>query len=136
MTKEWELTLPGSFNRRVEEGNLVIWRPGLTFWIAVWGNDHASSSEARLADLRRDASPQRENERSSSDASVLRYSYELKESDPGRTPTSYVALYSFSVAPGGHVQLAAYCDGEADLQAAYGVAQSVSTVNGATIARN
>jgi hypothetical protein len=38
LTEEWAIHLPEKFARRVEEGNLVLWRPGLTIWLAAWGN--------------------------------------------------------------------------------------------------
>jgi lipopolysaccharide/colanic/teichoic acid biosynthesis glycosyltransferase len=41
MTPEWALVLPEKFNRRIEDGSMVFWRPGLTVWINVWGNDKA-----------------------------------------------------------------------------------------------
>lgn len=48
MTTSWWVTLPGRFNRRVEDGDLVLWRPGLTVLVAAWGNDHEKSREKRL----------------------------------------------------------------------------------------
>jgi hypothetical protein len=36
LTSDWELDLPQKFNRRIEDGNMVLWRPGLTLRISVW----------------------------------------------------------------------------------------------------
>lgn len=27
LTRDWELELPEKFNRRIEDGNMVLWRP-------------------------------------------------------------------------------------------------------------
>ena len=35
MTGEWSIALPGQFNRRIENQDLVIWRPGFTIWLAI-----------------------------------------------------------------------------------------------------
>lgn len=51
MTKEWSVTLPGRFNRRIEDGSLVLWRPGFTIWTSVWGNDKKESAEKRLKEF-------------------------------------------------------------------------------------
>ena len=55
MTDEWSLTLPLPFNRRFEEGSLVIWRPRLTFWINVWGNDNRVGLTPKCRDVVRTA---------------------------------------------------------------------------------
>ena len=48
MTSEWSLNLDQPHNRRIEEQQLVIWRPGVTLWISVWGNDNHESIDERL----------------------------------------------------------------------------------------
>lgn len=53
MTKKWSVTLPGRFNRRVEDGDLVIWRPGFTIWVSALNNDKNESKEVRLARLQK-----------------------------------------------------------------------------------
>lgn len=35
----WGIAIPGHCLRRVEDGNLVIWRPGLTFWLAIMNGE-------------------------------------------------------------------------------------------------
>ena len=45
LTREWTIDLPGKFNRRIEDDDLVIWRPGLTFWIAIWGLEAGKTPE-------------------------------------------------------------------------------------------
>jgi hypothetical protein len=36
LTYSWSLVLPEKFNRRLDDGDLVIWRPGFTIRTAVW----------------------------------------------------------------------------------------------------
>jgi hypothetical protein len=43
MTPDWAVTLPQPFNQRFEDDSLVFWRPGITVWTIVWGNDKNES---------------------------------------------------------------------------------------------
>ena len=36
LTAEWSIDLPGEFNRRIDDGDLVFWRPGITAFVAIW----------------------------------------------------------------------------------------------------
>ena len=110
LTRDWELDLPAKFNRRIEDGNMVIWRPGLTFWIAIWGPQAAKTPEETLAWILEDASPDRFAERAEHSGDLIRLTYRLKEKDPDRDPTSYVAISGYVIGPSGHVQISAYCD--------------------------
>jgi hypothetical protein len=107
LTADWSIQLPDRFARRVEDGSLVLWRPGLTVWLAAWGNDHQASRQDRLAWVKREASPRRYAEDESEADGVTRYSYRLRdENDDG--PVESVAGYVFS--DDGHLQLAVYFD--------------------------
>src|SRR5215467_5756381 len=86
LTSDWELVLPGKFNRRVEDGNMVLWRPGLTFWIAAWGAEAGRSPEETLARILGDASPERIGEEVDRSGDLIRLTYRLKEKDPERDP--------------------------------------------------
>jgi hypothetical protein len=110
LTREWELALPGRFNRRVEDGDMVIWRPRLTFWIAVWGSEADQTPEETLAWILEDASPLRTDENVARSGDLIRLTYRLQEEDPERDPTRYVAISGYVIGPRGHVQISAYCD--------------------------
>jgi hypothetical protein len=110
LTGEWELELPGKFNRRIEDGNMVIWRPGLTFWIAVWGAETGKTPEETLAWILEDASPARTGERLERSDNLIRLSYRLQEEDTERRSTKYVSISGYVIAPSGHLQISAYCD--------------------------
>jgi hypothetical protein len=121
MTREWSVLLPGPFNRRLEDGNLVLWCPGLTIWAAVWRNDHNKSAASRLGDIKAEVSEQAFDLEDEQDTKSLRFSYRLTESADRRCPS----FYGFVVGQEGHVQLAFYFDDEADLAAAKEILRSL-----------
>lgn len=107
LTAEWSLHLPEPFARRVEDGSLVLWRPGLTIWLIAWGNDHEESQGDRLAKVKRGASPQRFAECESETGGVTRYSYRLRdESEDGRVESVSGSIFNDD----GHLQVAVYFD--------------------------
>lgn len=112
MTPEWSIELPMPFNRRFEDCSLVLWRPGITAWIVVWGNDQAEPVEVRMRALKARRAPQAFDEQAFTRDGVGYQLYRLHESaDDGRT----AAAYTFAFSDAGHVQMAVYFDNEADL---------------------
>jgi hypothetical protein len=109
LTREWTIDLPGKFNRRIEDDDLVIWRPGLTFWIAIWGLEAGKTPEQTLAWVLEDASPHRTDEKICRDG-LLRLTYRLREQDPERDPSCFTAIYGYVFSTSSHVQIAGYCD--------------------------
>jgi hypothetical protein len=91
ITREWSVTLPIPFNRRIEEGSLVLWRPQLTFWINVWGNDNNEGAANRIDWILSEASPDRRNEKVERGDGILRLTYELVVEDPQRDPMEFSA---------------------------------------------
>jgi hypothetical protein len=115
MTKQWSITLPEKFNRRIEDGNLVIWRPGFTMWINVWGNDKNEKKAERLKSFRTGIPLQSFDINEAKYSDVLVFSYRLKEeATDNRAP----ALYGFAFGERGHVQASIYFDQESDLEKA------------------
>jgi len=110
LTREWTVDLPGKFNRRIDDDDLVIWRPGLTFWIAIWDLEAGNSPEETLAWILEDASPHRTDEKIDRDGGLLRLTYRLREQDP-EDPSSCTAIYGYVFSASDHVQIAGYCDG-------------------------
>jgi hypothetical protein len=111
MTKRWSITLPDKFNRRVEEGDLVLWRPGFTIWVSALNNDHGESKADRLAWLRQKASEDAFDVQKESDDNVMRLAYRLNEESEDQRVT---AFYGFVVGANGHIQLGIYFDDEND----------------------
>jgi hypothetical protein len=123
MTQEWSVDLPTKFNRRFEESDLVIWKPGFTIWTTVWNNDKAESPDERLAWIKDDSSPDAFDAVAETSNGLLRYSYRLKEdSDDDRLP----AFYCYAIGKAGHVQMAIYFDSPADLNTAQAIWRSLT----------
>lgn len=123
LTEDWLVQLPGKFNQRVEDGSLVLWRPGFTIWVDVYGNDNQQSIDKRLNDLIADSSPKRYSNITEKSEQVSRYSYRLNEnSDDDRTD----AFYCFAVSQSGHMMMAIYFDDPNDIIRAEEVWRNIS----------
>ena len=109
-------------NRRVEDQDLVLWRPGFTVWMSLWNNDNGETVQQRLDWLRSDASPGAFEQRVQADESPARYSYRLNEE---REEGAVYALYGFVLKEDGHLQIAIYADRESDIESAKSLLQSV-----------
>lgn len=123
MTKEWSVSLPEKFNRRIEGGDLVIWRPGMTQWVVVWGNDKNEGKDVRLKRIRDRISPEAYDIRELKAGSVFRLSYRLKE---GKEQGAVPGYYCYAVGDTGHVQMAIYLDNEKDVVSAQSICGSLS----------
>ena len=117
MTNDWAITLDQPHNRRVEDGSLVIWRPGFTLWINVWNNDNNQSIDERLERIKSDASEDAYLEETHEKGGVRTFKYRLNEM---RGDDLVYAVYGFvfSSDDEGYVQVAAYFDVEGDYDAA------------------
>jgi len=115
MTAGWAVTLPGKFNRRLEDGSLVFWRPGITAWTNVWENNKRESREDRLKWISGDASADSFDAETHVDANVTRFAYRLTER---REKAAVHAVHAFAIGQDGHVQMAIYFDNEDDLRIA------------------
>ena len=62
LTQGWRVQLPVPFNRRIEDGSLVLWRPDLTCWINIWHNDRQASVDTLLEEATRGLNAQRRDE--------------------------------------------------------------------------
>jgi hypothetical protein len=123
LTVEWSVQLPEQFARRVEDGSLVLWRPGLTLWIAVWGNNNNETQAERLAWIKAEASPGRVDVRESDRGGVMRFSYRLRDENDDGTVES---LNAYVIADDGHLQLSVYFDDQADINEAQQLVDSVT----------
>lgn len=120
MAEDCSIALPEPMNRRVEDGQLVLWRPGLTAWITVWGNNE--EPRARLAKILQGTSSAGCDRKDWATENILFHSYRLDEqSADGRAP----ALYAAAVGQPSHVQIAVYFDDETDLVSAEQLVHSI-----------
>lgn len=111
MTKEWAVLLPTPFNRRIEGGDLIIWKPGFTIYIAVWNNDRNLSVDKLFDQVKSGISPDATDVLSESQGDILYFSYRLNEESGDNRAA---AFYCYAVSSNGYVQAAMYFDSEND----------------------
>lgn len=126
MTREWTIGLPVEFKRRFEEDNLVIWRPGVTFWIAAWANNKGETIEERIKRFKNGSSKEKREEKYEEGNGQALYTYELTERDESRDIKEYTAIYAFKVNDSGYVQIGAYADSNNDKKMAYQIIRSIN----------
>ncbi len=126
LTQGWHVELPQPFNRRIDDGSLVLWMPELTFWINIWHNDRQASVEQLLADATRQLSPLRRDEQLVQAGGMTRLTYELTEADDEPDAPDTTSINASLVAPAGLLQLSAYADSPAARDLAYQIIASVS----------
>src|SRR3569623_1196473 len=111
LTDAWSIHLPESFARRIEEGSLDLWRPGLKLWMPAWGSDNGESQAERLKWVKERASPDRTNERVTRAGGVTRFAYRLVDrNEDGEVASLNAVLFGDDE----QLQVAAYFDTEAD----------------------
>ncbi len=125
MTKGWRIKLADDFNRRIEDGSLVLWKPELTFWINVWNSEGQASVDEVLARLLADASAGRADEQVVKNGAMVRLTYELAEDDAEREESGHKSINGFIIYPSGYVQVAAYYDSPQARALAYDAIHSV-----------
>jgi hypothetical protein len=128
LTDDWAVTLPAQFNQRVEDDSLVLWRPGITVWTTIWNNDEQEAQQERFETLRSAISPAAFDVAESVEGDLIRFAYRLNET---REESMVHAVYGFAIGPAGHVQMAIYCDEEADLKLAWQVWRSLKQISAA-----
>ena len=108
LSEAWRIQLPAKFNRRIEEGALVLWRPGMTLYFVAWNNDLNDTIETRVNLLQADLNPKAFDPQSDEGEGYQSFTYRLTEEDVNQ-------LYGFVVTDDGHLQVAISFDDEDDL---------------------
>jgi len=130
LTPDWAITLDAPYNRRIEDGDLVLWNERVTVWMTIWHNDGGASIEARLDDVRQHQSPEAHNIEQSQIGDIRFYAYRLAEEvddpDDARRP----GYYGHAFAEDSQVQMAVYFDDEEDLAVARALHQSLVHTGG------
>ncbi|WP_265593527.1 hypothetical protein [Verrucomicrobium sp. BvORR034] len=121
LTKEWQVTLPGEFALRFEQGefgtDLVLWRKGITCWTTVYTMKAGETPASTLEWIRRDAPEAAAVETFlTPDSSPIRYAYLLHETEED-APERW-ALYSFAFGQSGHIMMSIYFDDKDDIELA------------------
>ena len=121
LTNEWSVTLPGRFNRRLEQDRIVFAQPGFTVALRIWGNDRSETRAARLTRWRHALPAAAFDIEAADDPRALRLGYRLREA-PARVP----AFHGVVVGDSGHIEVAMSFDAEADLRTAWQILRSLN----------
>jgi hypothetical protein len=107
----------------VEDGNLILWRKGMTIYAIVWNNDKREWAADRLAWIKKQMSPDAFDAHEGRGGGILRFAYRLTEN---RKEGVVHALYGYAIGQSGHVQMAIYMDQESEIDSARKILQSVT----------
>lgn len=118
LNEMWHITLPEKYNRRVEEGDLVLWRPGVTMYFAAWNNENDDTVALRLGFLKDEVSSEAFDTVESVRDGVTYHSYRIVEEE-------VESLHAFILSDRGHLQVAVYVDDIATIEAVRGVLSSI-----------
>jgi hypothetical protein len=128
LTTGWRVSLPEEFNRRVEDGSLVLWRPELTFWINAWNNDQQLTVEEQLNAILKNVSDDRNGEKIERTEAMVHLTYELAETDPDRAHSECHSISAYVIADRGYLQISAYYDSSAARTLGSQIIDSVTTM--------
>lgn len=117
MTANSFINLPFEFNRRIEDGSLVLWRtdPRITLWISVWNIPANSSPKDQLTAYKSDISDSAYDVTLEED----RISYLLNENSP------IASFNGFVVSSNEFLQIGIYVDEEKMLEIAMEIFKSI-----------
>ena len=110
LTQGWRVQLPAPFNRRIEDGSLVLWQPALTFWINIWHNDRKASVDELFEHATRELNLQRRNEQVTKTDTLALLTYELTELAGEPDAPEAHSVNAYIAASAGLVQVCAYVD--------------------------
>lgn len=116
LTPNWSIRLPEPFKRRIEDGELVLWRPGLTAWISAWNNQNDESIDNRVAWVREEIPEGAFDVSEERDGDIARVCFRAPDDDADHD--AQPGFYSFVIGASGHLQVAIYFDDEADAEVA------------------
>jgi hypothetical protein len=125
ISQEWWIGLDDSYHTRVDNGSLVLWRPGRTVWINIWNDHEAGTPRERLDRWVAERDVRANDLFNQQDGDLLRYGYLLEEDE--EAGGERLGLYSYTVSPTSTVQMACYFDLKEDLGWAEAASQSLSS---------
>jgi len=99
----WSMLVEDGFRRRMEGENLVLWAPGRTVWVSVFG--HEQSPASMLKELREMSPSEREATFIDPREDVLRYGYLNPQADGDQVAWG---LMTFAVGDNAYVAVAFY----------------------------
>lgn len=127
MTGDWSISLPDSFNRRFEEGSMVLWKQGFTIWINIWENDKKRNPYDQLEFVRAEKSKDAFDIVEIKDSGVYRYGYRIDENRISDKKPVY-AFYGYVAGKSGYAQAAFYFDGKSGFDSATAIWMSIKEI--------
>lgn len=121
LTKAWEVNTQEHMLRRVENGDLVMWRPGLTFYVTCFSSNDQDEREL-VADFTKDISPGAQCLSTNQAKGFTQISYRLIEQVDGHEQKG---VYINGFAGNRVIYIAAYYDQESDLAVIESLADSL-----------
>ena len=122
LTSEWSMRVSEPMNRRVDDGTLVLWRPGLTFRFGAWSIGPGETPDQRLASVISGATRRFDERRSLiSGAQAVTYRV-LADGGDNQVPS----LYAVVVTAVDHLMVSVQFDDEGDAATAYGLVHSLA----------
>ncbi|UUO07802.1 DUF2185 domain-containing protein [Blastopirellula sp. J2-11] len=126
LTDRWSMQLPLRFNQRLEkDGQMVLWRPGVTIYASVWGlPEDGDSSADTLRELTRERDSAAFDYQELQEGSLLRIAYRLVEDHDG---VAVESLYCFVADADGYVHLSVYFDAAEDVEVAQSIWKGITS---------
>lgn len=114
ITSEWSIYLEDRYLRRIEEESLIIWKNGLTIYINIW-DLYKNSKQETLKWIKEDSCQNCIKKYEFVRNKYLCYGFLLEEDINN---DKRWALYVFTIANLGYVQMAIYFDNKEELEVA------------------
>jgi hypothetical protein len=122
VTEAWSIELDQPHNRTEQGSELVLFRPGFTIWISAWGNDNDDSINQRVSWIASETPRDAYDVLTGPRGPVYRHAFRRDEVKAEGVLQGY---YGYTVAEGGHLQMAIFIDAEEDLPLAKSIIESV-----------
>ncbi|WP_394209518.1 hypothetical protein [Enterovibrio calviensis] len=114
-TDSWSVFLPEKLNRRLDDGDVVLWKRGFTVYLAAWDNDKDLPIETLYEETVYGISSSAYDIEEEIKDGIRYFSYRLiEESSDERV----AAFYGYAVNGNGFIQLAVYIDSEENIDTA------------------
>jgi len=125
LSADWQIELPVDYQYRLEDGDLCLWRKGMTVWAAIWHNDYDESVRQRYLRLKNQCPREAFDMVESSDGRHFRIGFRLADSDDD----SRFAFYGYVVSECGHVKIAMFFSDPNEIETAKALWRSVTVVS-------
>ena len=130
LTDEWAVTLPSTFQTKIEDEDLVIWKSGLTIWCSVWDIDHGETQQDAMAWVVEEQAENAFDVRHIEKDGLIFYRYRLFEET---NDYSVASVYCFVFSHSSYIQLGIYVDDESDYAQAIEICESMTFTNMAVL---